>query len=915
MKRKPFNSCRPPSAHGLVQIFSLAFSMTCSVASTCSAQEPQVSQVLKDAGFVLISKDEKTIAKVEPGISISPNLVFNIGIYSDSTSVKQPPAPVPNVLPKEQTPTNKTPDQIPVATDSASPPKTDPSSGAKRPDSVPLDTNFFDVAGDHTEFLPGGNIRSENVKVTFSNVVVSADLLTGNTKHELIFSGNAKLDTKGATSYADAIHVFPDRNAFRLDNPRGILTPELLRNRVVDPIYIWSNAIAGTTDGYFLVDNCLATACNEHFHHYEFRIRQAELYPNEKLILRHVGVYFFGQRILTLPTLTIPLGLSLKRPRNPRTDYLPEIGNNSIEGYYARFPYSFTEGKDAATYLRADFTQKRGEGIRIEQEYLAGKQQSLFNTGSGATQGGGFTGATSGTIANAFGYGNTGRLPALGSGIGPQSGGLFTLQGYLSDGFSRDFNTGFRHQQGIGGGNRFAFNTELRKNSALLGNAQTSTNTRFNFNHSDSQHGSAGDITISYGTNDSEYTSGKFVSSQFSAGYHQSFEFGDQGSNRNSLSYSFDLSRFLTESGSGGLVTTNRTAHLDSQFQFDHNSREYSLSLQANKETAIGVQTSGGAFGTLERLPELRFTADTYNFKSGYLRRLPLRIEIGAGRFSEPSHSFQDDRLTLGFQVDDFSVLRGRTEVTTSGGFEQRLYGDGAAQYLVRNATRLRQHLGGRSGIDFRYDYSQPEGGTPFQFDTLGRSHSLTAEAGYLDDKHFQATARVGYDLLGTSKDRPFQTLTSRLMWRPTPVFRLDLLSAYDPNSGKFFSFTNRLGIRTRSSFSLDIVSRIDPQQPGIRRKFSQINTQFETPLGRTWNMTGLVRYNGSTGKFESQNLQVSHQWDCLEASFTYSSNPLSFRNNQQLFFSLRIKALPFSRGFARGSSGESLGVGLGDFN
>jgi hypothetical protein len=110
-------------------------------------------------------------------------------------------------------------------------------------------------------------------------------------------------------------------------------------------------------------------------------------------------------------------------------------------------------------------------------------------------------------------------------------------------------------------------------------------------------------------------------------------------------------------------------------------------------------------------------------------------------------------------------------------------------------------------------------------------------------------------------------------------------------------------------------VTRIDPQQQGLRRKLSQMNLQFQSPVGRTWRMNGLLRYNGATGKFDSVNLQAIHEWDCMEASLTYSQNPFAFRNEHQLFLSIRIKGFPFSRSFARGPAGESLGVGLGDIN
>ena len=50
----------------------------------------------------------------------------------------------------------------------------------------------------------------------------------------------------------------------------------------------------------------------------------------------------------------------------------------------------------------------------------------------------------------------------------------------------------------------------------------------------------------------------------------------------------------------------------------------------------------------MEKLPELTVSTDSYNFKGGFLHQIPLRFDFGIGRYSEPSHSFQDDRAVLG---------------------------------------------------------------------------------------------------------------------------------------------------------------------------------------------------------------------------------------------------------------------------
>jgi hypothetical protein len=754
----------------------------------------------------------------------------------------------------------------------------------------------------------GGIVGSGGVEVAYAGTTVTADKVVGNINRELVLSGNAKIVSHGLTSYADAIHVSPRTRSFRLDNPRGQLDPSLLQNRVLDPVYVTGGAFSGSSTGYSSADHITATTCVEEKHHYEFRIGDAELFPLQKLVMHRVSLYLFGVKVITLPSVTVPLDVRPPGARRPRTDYLPEVGQNNNEGYYVRLPYAFSEGRGAGTFVRLDITQKRGEGYRLEQEYLAGKQISGFSTAGTGPQGG-FTGATSGTIANAFGYGSVQGLPGLGTGLGPQNGGLFAVQGYFADGFDRNFNTSFKHQQGIGGSNRFAFSTELQRNSFYIGSNQSSQNTRFNFNHSDAAHGVQGDLTLGVTNTDQ---SGTFTgqASQITGSLREAFDFDSHGSNRNSLSYSLDANRYLNTSAS----LLSRTATLDSQFQLQHVSRDYSFSLEANKDATIGLQTGNGNFGSLEKLPELKFSTDTFNYQRGFLRSLPLHFDIGVGRYSEPSHSLTNDRVLLGFTVQQLSLLRGRTEIVTSGGFEQRIYSDSAAQYITRNTTRLRQHIGGRSGIDLNYNYEQPQGGTPFLFDVFGKSHNITAEAGYLDDQHFQFTARVGYDLLGQTPGyaaRPFQTLSTRMMVRPNDHLRYDALATYDPNTGAFISFANSVKLRARNDFAIDLIGRYDP----TLHKFSQINTQFDIPVGRTWRVQGLWRYNGVTKMFDSRNLQILHEWDCMEASVTYSESPTGFTvgNSRQLYFTLRIKAFPFFRSFARGAAGQALSTGIGD--
>ncbi len=754
------------------------------------------------------------------------------------------------------------------------------------------------------------SIDAKDVQLSYRGADLTADRAQGSMDSEIVLSGHAHLHSHEFDATADAIHTNPRTGAFRLINARGVVDPSVLQGRITDRLYLEGGELLGQRSGYLDADNISATTCLQPHRHYELKAAEAELYPHERIVLHKVSFYLFGVKVLTLPYMVIPIDRQI---RKPRTDYLPEFGQNSIEGFYARFPYEFAEKNFAATFIRLDITSKKGLGYRVEQQYLAGKQPRLFNT-RGVTSPQGFTGSLSGAYTNAYGYGSVAPgLSRMGTGLGPQSGGLLAFQGYFREGFNKDFTASFRHQQGIGSNNRISLTTQLTKNSFYTAGNQTSQNTQFNFSHNDPSHGSTVDLSLGVNSNDSTLA----TSNQITASLRQAWDFASKGTNRNTLSYSLNYASSDSAYTSGGTgtgtvatVNSNSSATLDSQFQFQHISRDYTLGLSANKSFSLASTGSSGTFGTLEKLPELQFSTQTINYKGGYFAKLPAELDIGVGRYSEPGHTNQtrleNDRLSFTFKVPDITVMRGRTEMTTGTGFEQRFYSDTAAQYLLSNTTRLRQHLGGRSGFDLTYNYQQPEGATPFYFDLFNRVHNVTAEAGYLDDKHFQLTLQTGYNFLKDYWQAPWQSVSTRMMYRPNDRVRFDSIATYDINTSQWFNITNSIRYRLHKDYSVDLAGVYDP----TIKRWSQVNTQFDVPIGRTWKAVGLLRYNGALRQFSTINYQITHEWDCMEASLTYSDNPSSYISTRQIFLTLRIKAFPFFRSFARGPAGEAMTAG-----
>src|SRR5205085_1667829 len=106
---------------------------------------------------------------------------------------------------------------------------------------------------------------------------------------------------------------------------------------------------------------------------------------------------------------------------------------------------------------------------------------------------------------------------------------------------------------------------------------------------------------------------------------------------------------------------------------------------------------------------------------------------------STGSNTIATDRAVFGFDITNNRLaLTKSTDLNLTGGFEQSMYSDGFAQYVLRNNTTLTQRWSKHSGLNLAYTYQRPEGGTPFRFDQIGQYHAMNADVGFLDDQRIQ---------------------------------------------------------------------------------------------------------------------------------------------------------------------------------
>ncbi len=696
----------------------------------------------------------------------------------------------------------------------------------------------------------GRRIRARGVVVKLGEYTLSGANLDGDLEGDLVFSGNPVLTYRDQRVVGDLIRFNVKTKAYKIERASAALSPSFLKGKATSPLYVTGGFVEGTRGGPITVAGGDLTTCDKPHRDYYLKTGSITVVPGKHIILRRVGFVLWGKRIITLPTVTIPLD---RRVRH--SGYTPQVGQSQDEGFFVKAAFNYLAANRAPGVYRVDLMQKKGIGLGISQGWNDARSAgeiSLYAIPIG------------GTGSNASGRLNLRQL--------------------------------------LGGGQTITLQNDFQQNSYLSLPQTTSNSSRFGFQR---QVPGAG-TTFSLSRQDSK--SQGFGSLSYSSNLAQTFSIGQTGS----VSFGGDYSRYET-SGAGANQRNEQLAtrfEADQRAQNYMLRLSANKNIPIGQRTAgsffggveklpeITLSSFRFTQGALSRLPA------TFNVSAGkYSEGTTL-----AGQNAR----IDTERVIAGVDITGARTsLTPSTTLNTSGTFTQSFYGEGAAMYVLRNNTTLTQRWNKRSGLNLNYSYQRAEGGTPFRFDVMGQYHALNADMGMLDDQKMQLTARVGYDFARTGFAgfrQPWQTLSANLLLRPVTWVRFQNLFSFDPNNGKVTTVTSDLRLRGRNEFAFDLVTRYDPK----RAKIGNANAYLNLPLGSVWRAVLLMQYNGYLNRFESKNLQITRDFHCLEASITYMENPFGFRADRQIFFQLRIKAFPAFQRFGSGGFGQALDTGVG---
>ncbi|MGI5817446.1 MAG: hypothetical protein ACOX9R_05050 [Armatimonadota bacterium] len=255
---------------------------------------------------------------------------------------------------------------------------TEPEAATAEPDWRPgpsQDTILVDA--DRVYYHAGATIAEGNVIVRYRDITVTSD--TAEIDEDGVwgqFRGNVMIERQGQQTTAELIRINFETEQWEVIGARARLEPEWFEVGVEEPIFVRAETVSGTAEDERLdAFDGLATSCDLELPHYGLHSRHIRIVGDDRVIMERPRLEVLGNTILRLPW---DLVLSQQSPNNR---FFPELGQNTVEGFYAKFAYLYLTSSELNSYVRLHLTEKRGIGIGGDHYFRTGPhsgEASLF---------------------------------------------------------------------------------------------------------------------------------------------------------------------------------------------------------------------------------------------------------------------------------------------------------------------------------------------------------------------------------------------------------------------------------------------------------------------------------------------------------------------------------------------------------
>ncbi len=553
--------------------------------------------------------------------------------------------------------------------------------GPATPAEPELGANQFRLSADHVRVQDNAIVGEGRVKVQGKDFSVAADgVLLDADGIWMHFVGRVAVGAPSMRSTATRLDINIKTSKWRVTDGLTMVDPSYFSEGVADTLYLRGKVIE-TRPGSDVIEATAAsaTSCRNPHPHYDLRSSKIRVIPGDKVVFRRPSLHLFGWRIVRFP---FDLTLSLSGKDN---FIFPEIGENAVEGTYAKFAYLYTLNDENSGLARLNFTSKRGNGYGIDHTLAAAKQNvqlSVF--------------------------------------LEPDEGA---------------FSSRLNHTWNISDEWNWSLNSSLQKNTGYYGTSET-MNTDWMLR----QTTEAGSTQLGFQASTS--TSDSYETRQMTSSFTHQQRIGDsqnlsvRATMRDSK-YSAD--QVTDEELDTGLEYGGRQTNYDWQVVAD---KRYDL--DGSRYTG---DSSYRVINKMPQLTVKTDTDRMKSWRP--LGRIYTRAEFELGRYEQDPDKLTVSRFASKLDFGGGQRrLSGNSTLASSARYYQALYDDGSAQYLGAFRSELRQKFGEHWTTRLTGDYSRPHGFAPIRLDSWGRQADVTYQMVRLSRNHSKIDLSTGRDLL-----------------------------------------------------------------------------------------------------------------------------------------------------------------------
>lgn len=126
--------------------------------------------------------------------------------------------------------------------------------------------------------------------------------------------------------------------------------------------------------GKITLDEATLTTCDAPSDEldYKFTSKFVEIYPEQQMIANNASIYIHDKHIYTLPTMNVSLDPNKDKRRQP----FPQLGSNSVDGFFARTSFDYLLNQKDYGSILFDYYSKTGIGAGVQQIYHLGDKGS-----------------------------------------------------------------------------------------------------------------------------------------------------------------------------------------------------------------------------------------------------------------------------------------------------------------------------------------------------------------------------------------------------------------------------------------------------------------------------------------------------------------------------------------------------------